>query len=48
MYSEFSLPRFPALGNLILAWQVEVLIPFAALGQSTPKPNDVWRANFYR
>jgi hypothetical protein len=30
------------------SWQVEVMIPFAALGQSTPKPNDVWRANFYR
>ena len=29
-------------------WQVEVMIPFAALGQSTPKPKDVWRANFYR
>ena len=29
-------------------WQVEVMIPFAALGQSTPKPKDVWRGNFYR
>jgi hypothetical protein len=29
-------------------WQVEVIIPFAGLGQSTPKPKDVWRANFYR
>ncbi|MBI3413799.1 MAG: carbohydrate-binding family 9-like protein [Verrucomicrobia bacterium] len=29
-------------------WQVEVMIPFADLGQRTPKPRDVWRANFYR
>lgn len=29
-------------------WQVEVVIPFADLGQATPKPKDVWRANFYR
>jgi hypothetical protein len=29
-------------------WQVEVVIPFADLEQSTPKPGDVWRANFYR
>jgi len=29
-------------------WQVEVMIPFADLGQPTPKPKDVWRANFYR
>jgi hypothetical protein len=29
-------------------WQVEVMIPFAALGQPTPKPKEVWRANFYR
>jgi hypothetical protein len=29
-------------------WQVEVMIPFADLGQSAPKPGDVWRANFYR
>jgi hypothetical protein len=29
-------------------WQVEVIVPFADLGQSAPKPNDVWRANFYR
>ena len=29
-------------------WQVEVMIPFAALGQSPPRPNVVWRANFYR
>jgi hypothetical protein len=29
-------------------WQVEVMIPFASLGQSTPKPKDVWRGNFYR
>jgi hypothetical protein len=29
-------------------WQVEVMIPFTALGQLTPKPKDVWRGNFYR
>jgi hypothetical protein len=29
-------------------WQVEVRLPFADLGQPTPKPNAVWRANFYR
>ncbi len=29
-------------------WQVEVMIPFADLGEATPKPKDVWRANFYR
>ena len=29
-------------------WQVEVMLPFADLGQATPKPGDVWRANFYR
>jgi len=29
-------------------WQVEVMIPFSALGQPTPKPKEVWRANFYR
>ena len=29
-------------------WQVEVRIPFADLGQSAPKPGEVWRANFYR
>jgi hypothetical protein len=29
-------------------WQVEVMIPFSDLGQSAPKPKDVWRANFYR
>jgi hypothetical protein len=30
------------------SWQVEVVIPFADLGESAPKPNDIWRANFYR
>lgn len=30
------------------SWQVEVTIPFADLGQPTPRPKDVWRANFYR
>ncbi len=29
-------------------WQVEVTIPFADLGEKTPKPGDVWRGNFYR
>ena len=29
-------------------WQVEVMIPFADLGQATPKPGEVWRANLYR
>lgn len=30
------------------SWVVEVRIPFADLGEATPKPKDVWRANFYR
>ena len=29
-------------------WQVEVVIPFADFDVPTPKPKDVWRANFYR
>ncbi len=29
-------------------WQVEVMLPFADLGEPTPKPKAVWRANFYR
>jgi hypothetical protein len=29
-------------------WQVEVVVPFSDLGQITPKPKAVWRANFYR
>lgn len=29
-------------------WQVEVMLPFADLGQASPKPGDVWRGNFYR
>ena len=29
-------------------WQVEVMIPFDDLGQPTPKPKEIWRANFYR
>ena len=29
-------------------WQVEVRIPFSDFSQPTPKPGDVWRANFYR
>lgn len=30
------------------SWQVEVTIPFADLDEQTPRPGDVWRANFYR
>jgi hypothetical protein len=29
-------------------WQAEVMIPFADLGETTPRPKAVWRANFYR
>lgn len=29
-------------------WQVEVVLPFADLDRSTPKPGEVWRGNFYR
>jgi hypothetical protein len=29
-------------------WQVEVRLPFADLGEKTPAPGTVWRANFYR
>ncbi|MBI2946122.1 MAG: carbohydrate-binding family 9-like protein [Verrucomicrobia bacterium] len=29
-------------------WQVEVSVPFSDLNRSTPKPGEVWRANFYR
>ena len=29
-------------------WQAEVMIPFADLGESAPKPKAIWRANFYR
>jgi hypothetical protein len=29
-------------------WQVEVVIPFADLGEPTPKAGATWRANFYR
>ena len=29
-------------------WQVEVIIPFVDLGEGTPKPKAIWRANFYR
>ncbi len=29
-------------------WQVEIRLPFADLGQPTPKPREVWHANFYR
>jgi hypothetical protein len=29
-------------------WQAEVSIPFADLGEGTPKPKAIWRANFYR
>lgn len=30
------------------AWQVEVILPFAALGQPTPKNGDMWRGNLFR
>lgn len=30
------------------SWQVEVSIPFAALGGPAPQPGDRWRANLYR
>jgi hypothetical protein len=30
------------------SWQVEVVLPFADLGEPAPKPAAVWRANFYR
>jgi hypothetical protein len=29
-------------------WQVEVALPFTDLGEPTPKPMAVWRANLYR
>lgn len=29
-------------------WQVEIRLPFADLGQPTPKAKEVWRANFHR
>lgn len=29
-------------------WQVEVMIPFADLGQPAPRAGDVWRSNLYR
>ena len=29
-------------------WQVEVVLPFADLGEVAPKPKAIWRANFYR
>ncbi len=29
-------------------WQAEVIIPFVDLGEDTPKPKAIWRANFYR
>ena len=29
-------------------WQVEVTVPFSDLSRSTPRPGEVWRANFYR
>jgi hypothetical protein len=30
------------------SWQVEVVVPFADLGEPTPKIGTTWRANFYR
>jgi len=36
-------------GRLVTpAWTAEMAIPFAALGVSTPKPGDGWKANLYR
>lgn len=29
-------------------WSVEIAIPFAGLGRSTPRPGERWRANLYR
>lgn len=29
-------------------WQVEVVIPFRDLDETTPQPGAIWRANFYR
>mgnify|MGYP000858749123 CR=1 FL=1 len=29
-------------------WQVEVRLPFSALGDTIPKSGEVWRGNFYR
>ena len=29
-------------------WQVEVMLPFADLGERSPKSKAIWRANFYR
>ena len=29
-------------------WQIEAAIPFADLGQATPQPGEIWRANFFR
>jgi len=29
-------------------WSVEVRIPFSDLKQSTPRPHEIWRGNFYR
>jgi hypothetical protein len=30
------------------SWDVEVMIPFADLNQTIPKPGAVWRANLFR
>lgn len=29
-------------------WSVEIAVPFAGLGRSTPRPGERWRANLYR
>lgn len=30
------------------SWSGEIKLPFLSLQQETPKPGDIWRANFYR
>ena len=32
----------------LTTWNVEAMVPFADLNQTTPKPGDVWRGNFFR
>lgn len=29
-------------------WQVEVRVPFSAFDHAPPRPDEIWRANFYR
>lgn len=35
-------------GDKDTSWHVEVLLPFSALEQSTPKAGTIWRGNLYR